>query len=96
MSSRVIVATIIHRFRNTRSIIHWTLPSHNPGHRRPGGDADKLTLPYSGKALPLAEGKHTVTSGAYAPIGMSGRDVYKFAMREVPRVLEEALTNAGR
>lgn len=54
-----------------------------------------MSLPYSGKTLELADGKHTVTSGSYKGIGMDGRSVYKFATREVPRVLSEALANAG-
>ena len=54
-----------------------------------------MSLPYSGKTIELADGKHTVTGGAYKGIGMDGRSVYKFATREVPRVLSEALANAG-
>jgi 3-oxoacyl-[acyl-carrier-protein] synthase III len=32
--------------------------------------------------------------GSYGRLGMNGREVYKFATREVPRVLEEALASA--
>jgi len=60
-----------------------------------GKDQRHLTLGYQGDTVELADGKHTVTRGAYAPIGMNGREVYKFATREVPNVLNEAIANAG-
>ena len=62
-----------------------------------GKDSEKLQLPYSGSSRTLATGGegHAVTTGAYAPITMNGRDVYKFATREVPTVITEALANAG-
>lgn len=37
----------------------------------------------------------TVTSGAYNPITMNGKEVFKFATTCVPSVLNEALDNAG-
>ena len=37
----------------------------------------------------------TVTSGAYNPIAMNGKEVFKFATTCVPAVLGEALENAG-
>lgn len=36
----------------------------------------------------------TVATGSYGKLAMKGKDVYKFATREVPTVLEEAM-NAG-
>ncbi|EKX48209.1 hypothetical protein GUITHDRAFT_157512 [Guillardia theta CCMP2712] len=39
--------------------------------------------------------EHTITQGSYTSIGMVGKEIYKFATREVPKVLEEALENAG-
>ena len=62
-----------------------------------GKDSEKRQLPYSGSSRTLATGGdgHAVTTGAYAPITMNGRDVYKFATREVPTVITEALANAG-
>lgn len=60
-----------------------------------GKSQQNLCLGYGGSQVSLADGKHTVTSGAYKPISMNGREVYKFATREVPAVLEEALANAG-
>jgi 3-oxoacyl-[acyl-carrier-protein] synthase-3 len=35
-----------------------------------------------------------VTTGKYQPLFMNGQEVYKFATREVPRVIQEALDNA--
>lgn len=35
-----------------------------------------------------------VTTGKYANVKMNGQEVYKFATREVPRVIEEALESA--
>lgn len=60
-----------------------------------GSGHEELQLPYGGETISLAEGKHTVTSGSYDNIGMNGKEVYKFATREVPSVLSEALANAG-
>ena len=37
----------------------------------------------------------SVTSGAYNPIAMNGKEVYKFATTCVPEVLGEAMSNAG-
>eukprot|EP00611_Tribonema_gayanum_P016391 TRINITY_DN2855_c0_g1_i4.p1 TRINITY_DN2855_c0_g1~~TRINITY_DN2855_c0_g1_i4.p1 ORF type:complete len:316 (-),score=100.87 TRINITY_DN2855_c0_g1_i4:98-1045(-) len=60
-----------------------------------GGGHESLKLGYKGtKETPLGGGK-SVTTGQYAAISMNGREVYKFATREVPAVLLEALDNAG-
>lgn len=37
----------------------------------------------------------TLSSGSYSKLAMNGREVYKFATREVPTVLEEALDASG-
>jgi 3-oxoacyl-[acyl-carrier-protein] synthase-3 len=37
----------------------------------------------------------TLSSADYNTIAMNGQEVYKFATREVPRVIEEALEEAG-
>jgi 3-oxoacyl-[acyl-carrier-protein] synthase III len=37
----------------------------------------------------------TLTSGSYTKIGMNGKEVYKFATREVPDVLNECMEAAG-
>lgn len=53
-----------------------------------------LQLPYAGEKVEIGP-SHTATNGAYTPISMTGKEVYKFATRSVPEVLEEALVNAG-
>jgi len=61
-----------------------------------GKEQHKLTLGYAGAAQSLeTEAKATVSNGAYGPIAMSGKDVYKFATREVPIVVEQALEDAN-
>lgn len=54
------------------------------------------THSYQGTPRPIATpGAETVvTTGQYSPIAMNGQEVYKFATREVPRVVEEALDSA--
>ena len=53
-----------------------------------------LQLPYQQTDRAVGPDHH-VLEGDYAPIGMNGKEVYKFATREVPEVIEEALANAG-
>jgi 3-oxoacyl-[acyl-carrier-protein] synthase-3 len=36
-----------------------------------------------------------LSDGSYNKINMNGKEVYKFATREVPRVIEETLESAG-
>jgi 3-oxoacyl-[acyl-carrier-protein] synthase III len=36
-----------------------------------------------------------LSKGSYGTMNMNGREVYKFATREVPRVLTESLEAAG-
>ncbi|CAM9601589.1 unnamed protein product [Chrysoparadoxa australica] len=63
---------------------------------------DNGDLPYSSylavftdHCCASAAGGFQVSSGGYQPISMNGREVYKFATREVPAVLREALDAAG-
>lgn len=37
----------------------------------------------------------TVSTGGYGRLAMNGKEVYKFATREVPEVLQEAMDAAG-
>ena len=64
-----------------------------------GKDQHKLTLSYAGLTqkldIPTKSGGASVSNGGYAPIGMNGKDVYKFATREVPIVIQSALKNAN-
>lgn len=61
-----------------------------------GAGQSKLCLPYSGQLRSIGRnGNQEITSGAYAPITMEGKEVYTFATRQVPRVLQEALAHAG-
>jgi len=59
-----------------------------------GAGRQELTLQYSGSPRELAS-ITSVTNGKYSPIAMNGKEVYKFATTCVPRVLKEALDNAG-
>ena len=55
------------------------------------------SIRYKGDARPVAtpgEGT-TLSSASYDKLSMNGREVYKFATREVPTVIEEALESAG-
>ncbi len=40
-------------------------------------------------------GGTVLSKGSYKPLAMNGKEVYKFATREVPRVIEEALEAAN-
>ena len=53
-----------------------------------------LQLPYQQTDRAVGP-EHHVLEGDYEPISMNGKEVYKFATREVPEVIEEALANAG-
>lgn len=47
-----------------------------------GGGHKSLTLGYDGEERKLGD-KYAVTRGSYGSLGMEGREVYKFATREV-------------
>ncbi|WP_287130231.1 beta-ketoacyl-ACP synthase III [Candidatus Cyanaurora vandensis] len=61
--------------------------------RSDGRGADMLTLPTTGETVALMADL-AVRNQQYAPIYMNGRDVYRFAVREVPVVIEKALHRA--
>ena len=50
------------------------------------GDARTVATPGDGV---------TLSKGSYNRLSMNGKEVYKFATREVPRVINEALDAAG-
>jgi 3-oxoacyl-[acyl-carrier-protein] synthase-3 len=52
-----------------------------------------LNLPYAAQPEPLVAGK-TVQKGTYQPITMNGKEVYRFAVKRVPEVIEKALFHA--
>jgi 3-oxoacyl-[acyl-carrier-protein] synthase-3 len=53
-----------------------------------------LNLSYQGEPRELIEGV-SVGQGNYQPITMDGREVYRFAVKRVPEVLEKALFHAS-
>lgn len=53
-----------------------------------------LTLGYQPEAQPLGE-TMTIGQGTFQPIFMNGREVYRFAVTQVPEVIEKALFRAG-
>uniref|UniRef100_A0A7S2MXG7 beta-ketoacyl-[acyl-carrier-protein] synthase III n=1 Tax=Helicotheca tamesis TaxID=374047 RepID=A0A7S2MXG7_9STRA len=62
-----------------------------------GNGYTELNCGYKGSARPVATpDEDTILSeGSYNKLFMNGKEVYKFATREVPTVLEEALDAAG-
>jgi 3-oxoacyl-[acyl-carrier-protein] synthase III len=62
--------------------------------RSDGSQNDCLTLAYQAEPRELAEGV-TVGQGTYQPIAMNGQEVYRFAVKKVPEVIEKALHRAG-
>ncbi|CAN0141042.1 unnamed protein product [Ascophyllum nodosum] len=72
---------------DSAGLLGFSLHSDGAGH-------ESLMLEYDGKERALGD-KYAVTTGHYGTLGMNGREVYKFATREVPKVLMEALDNAG-
>jgi len=61
--------------------------------RSDGNQNSCLTLPYQGQPRPLTPGV-SVAQGNYQPISMNGQEVYRFAVKRVPEVLEKALFRA--
>jgi len=59
-----------------------------------GSQNSSLNLAYQGEELPLKEGVR-VQKGAYKPLTMNGREVYRFAVAKVPEVIEKALYRAN-
>jgi 3-oxoacyl-[acyl-carrier-protein] synthase III len=58
-----------------------------------GGMNSSLKLPYRGEAKPLDD-RVSVGQGRYTPITMNGQEVYRFAVKRVPEVIEKALFQA--
>ncbi|CAA9589519.1 3-oxoacyl-[acyl-carrier-protein] synthase, KASIII [uncultured Synechococcales cyanobacterium] len=61
--------------------------------RSDGNQNSCLTLPYQGQPRALTPGV-SVAQGTYQPISMNGQEVYRFAVKRVPEVLEKALFRA--
>lgn len=55
---------------------------------------DCLNATYQHESTPLAD-EVTTQKGGFVPITMNGREVYRFAVKRVPEVLEKALFHAG-
>ena len=53
-----------------------------------------LNIPYQSQSQSLVSGI-TAQSGAYQPIMMNGREVYRFAVAKVPEAIEKAMYRAG-
>ncbi|MCY7285664.1 MAG: beta-ketoacyl-ACP synthase 3, partial [Cyanobacteria bacterium CAN_BIN43] len=62
--------------------------------RSDGSQNDCLTLAYQAEARELTNGV-TVGQGTYQPIAMNGQEVYRFAVKRVPEVIEKALHRAS-
>ena len=59
-----------------------------------GSQNDSLNLAYQGQPQPLIDGV-TVSQGGFQPITMNGQEVYRFAVKKVPEVVEKALFRAN-
>ncbi|MGF1498124.1 MAG: beta-ketoacyl-ACP synthase III [Elainellaceae cyanobacterium] len=53
-----------------------------------------LNLSYGGEPRELLPGT-SVSQGAFQPVTMNGQEVYRFAVKQVPEVIEKALYRAG-
>ncbi len=62
--------------------------------RSDGSQNASLTLAYQGKPYTLLADV-TIQQGTFHPITMNGQDVYRFAVKRVPEILEKALFRAG-
>ena len=56
-----------------------------------GSRGNCLNLPNSEKVTPLIDGIN-YQKGGFSPIKMNGQEVYKFAVREVPLILDKLLS----
>jgi 3-oxoacyl-[acyl-carrier-protein] synthase III len=59
-----------------------------------GSQHNCLNLSYQSQSQVLTE-NITVQSGAYQPITMNGKEVYRFAVAKVPEAIEKAMFTAG-
>lgn len=62
--------------------------------RSDGTQNECLTLAFQSQTQELIDGV-TVGQGTYQPIAMNGQEVYRFAVKRVPEVLEKALFRAN-
>jgi 3-oxoacyl-[acyl-carrier-protein] synthase-3 len=62
--------------------------------RSDGTQNNCLNLAYQGSSQTLIEGV-AVSQGTYQPITMNGQEVYRFAVKRVPEVIEKAMFRAG-
>lgn len=62
--------------------------------RSDGSQNSSLTLAFQAEARELIHGV-TVGQGTYQPIAMNGQEVYRFAVKRVPEVIEKALFRAN-
>ncbi|MGC6482075.1 MAG: beta-ketoacyl-ACP synthase III [Synechococcus sp.] len=62
--------------------------------RSDGSRGDCLNVPQTRDRHPLV-GNHSVQRGHYEPIQMIGQEVYKFAVREVPAILQALLEDTN-
>lgn len=62
--------------------------------RSDGTQNDCLTLSFQPQPTPLTDGV-MIGQGGYQPIMMNGQEVYRFAVKKVPEVLEKALFRAN-
>ncbi|MGB3613963.1 MAG: beta-ketoacyl-ACP synthase III [Elainellaceae cyanobacterium] len=62
--------------------------------RSDGTQNSCLTLPYRSKNTPLSDAV-SAQEGGFQPIAMNGQEVYRFAVRQVPEVIEKATYRAG-
>lgn len=59
-----------------------------------GSQNESLNAHYQKASKPLVD-DITVQTGQYQPVTMNGREVYRFAVKRVPEVLEKSLFHAG-
>ena len=62
--------------------------------RSDGTQNHYLNLSYQGEAKELVEGV-SINQGSFQPITMNGQEVYRFAVKRVPEVIEKALHRAN-
>ncbi|MGD1895600.1 MAG: beta-ketoacyl-ACP synthase III [Phormidesmis sp.] len=59
-----------------------------------GSKNDCLNAAYKHESAPLVD-DITIQNGQFTPVDMNGREVYRFAVKRVPEVLEKSLFHAG-
>ncbi|NJO43636.1 MAG: beta-ketoacyl-ACP synthase 3 [Cyanobacteria bacterium CRU_2_1] len=62
--------------------------------RSDGTQSDSLTLAFQSHPKALVDGI-TVGQGTFQPIAMNGQEIYRFAVKKVPEVIEKALFRAN-